>query len=229
MAYQSGMFTGIVEEVGQIESLDKRAGALELVVASHVVVKGVAVGDSVSVEGVCLTTTQVGDNRFTFEVVPETLARTHLGVLQVGQQVNLEGAMRVGRTFGGHYVQGHIDACARIVSREPDGEALNLHLQVPHEHGHYLLEKGFVALDGVSLTLVSVVTEGLHTRFSVTLVPHTQKAVTLGKKAVNAKVNVEVDIHTKAVVATAAAKFDDLQERVERLEAALQDKLDAPS
>lgn len=214
-AHITRVFTGIVEEMGVVVAVDRREGGLGLTLRGEVVLEGLRIGDSVAVMGVCLTATRVGADQFDVDAVPETLARTTLGALTAGAPVNLERALAAGRPMGGHYVQGHVDGTAHVVAVVPDGEALNVEFEVESRLATYVVEKGFVAVDGVSLTVVRAEEH----RFSVTLVPHTQQTVTLGTLAKGARVNVELDVMAKYVERSVGARLAELEERLRALEA----------
>lgn len=195
------MFTGIIEEVGAITMVAERPGLTALGVACRKVLEGAAVGSSLAVNGVCLTAVEVGPGFAGFEVVPETLRRTNLGLLAAGDRVNLERPMAAHSRFGGHIVQGHIDGLATIMSVSPEGESLLFEFETTAEIARYLVEKGFVAVDGVSLTI----TRAEANRFGVALIPHTIKSVVIGSKGVGYRANVEVDILAKYVAKLAGA------------------------
>jgi riboflavin synthase len=189
------MFTGIVQEIGTVRELASAASGARLEVASSLVLERLAVDDSVNVHGVCLTVTQRDARSFSADVVPETLARTTLGRLHLGSSVNLEPAVAAGSSLGGHIVQGHVDGTASVESVERLGEGARLRLRVPSGLGRYLVEKGFVALDGVSLTVAALQGD----LFDVALIPHTAQRTTLGMLREGDLVNVEVDIIGKYV------------------------------
>lgn len=185
------MFTGIVRELGAVAAFD----GSRLVVAGPATAAGVAVGDSVSVAGVCLTVVDAAGGRLAFDVVPETIARTSLGGLEPGDAVNLEPALRVGDPLGGHVVQGHVDAVGRVRSVEPEEESRRVRVDAPESVVRYCLEKGSIAVDGVSLTVTAVGPDW----FEVGLIPETLRATTLGGKAAGDPVNLEVDVLAKYV------------------------------
>ncbi|MCY4112904.1 MAG: riboflavin synthase [Chloroflexi bacterium] len=189
------MFTGIVEAMGKVVEIDTSGSVHRLVVAAPVLGEGVAIGDSVALNGVCLTAVQVEDERMTVEVVPETLRRTNLGSLEIGDVVNVERSLPADGRFGGHIVQGHVDATCTVTKREPDGAGEMVTFSLPPEHAAQVVPKGFVALDGVSLTVVDASAE----EFRVTLIPHTRKLVTLGAAKVGYRANLEVDVLAKYV------------------------------
>jgi riboflavin synthase len=185
------MFTGIVEEIGTVKSL--QAG--KLTVAADAVLKGTKLGDSINVNGACLTVTAIGGNTFSIDVMPETLRRTNLGALRPGELVNMERALAADGRFGGHFVQGHVDGTGKVSSVVSEGEALLMKVAAPPDIIHYVVEKGFIAVDGVSLT----VTNCSAVSFMVSLVGYTLQHTTLGRKKPGDVVNLEVDIIAKYV------------------------------
>jgi riboflavin synthase len=193
------MFTGIVREVGRVEAFD----GSQLVLAANATAPGVAVGDSVAVAGVCLTVVEAEGGRVAFDVVPETLARTALGRLETGDAVNLEPSLRVGDPLGGHVVQGHVDAVGRVRSVVPEGEGRRMWVDAPPQLLGYCLEKGSIAVDGVSLTVAALDDEG----FEVALIPHTLAVTTLGRLEPGAEVNLEADVLAKVVERLVAARL----------------------
>jgi riboflavin synthase len=188
------MFTGIVREVGTVDAF----GGSRLVVAGPETAASVAVGDSVSVAGVCLTVVEAREGRLAFDVVPETLTRTALGRLEPGDFVNLEPSLRVGDPLGGHVVQGHVDAVGSVRSLEPEEESRRVWVDAPESVVRYCLEKGSIAVDGVSLTVTDVDESG----FSVALIPETLERTTLGAVGPGDPVNLEVDMLAKFAVRT---------------------------
>jgi riboflavin synthase len=189
------MFTGIVREVGQVGAILGGKDGIRLEVEAPGTAAAVAVGDSVAVNGVCLTATAVVEGSVSFDAVPETLARTSLARLEAGAAVNLEPALRAGEALGGHYVQGHVDGVGHARSIGPEGDGRRLWLDAPPELLRYLVEKGSVAVDGVSLTVAALDDAG----FAVALIPHTLAATTLGALEPGAPVNLEVDVLAKYV------------------------------
>lgn len=185
------MFTGIVEEVGTVRSI----GSGKLMVSASAVLGGTRLGDSVAVNGACLTVSLLDAAFFSVDVMPETLKRTNLGQLRPGSSVNLERALMVGGRVGGHLVQGHVDATGKVVSLVPEGGAIIATFSAPTEILRYVVEKGFIAVDGVSLT----VTGYDRASFGVSLVGYTLKTTTLGSRKVGDQVNLEVDIMAKYV------------------------------
>lgn len=194
------MFTGLVEEVGTVATLDVRADGARLRFRATDVLQGLALGDSVSVDGACLTVVALHDDGFEIDAVSETLARTALGRRGVGDRVNLERAVRVGDRLGGHLVQGHVDGVGEVTAVTDQGTGCRLTVGAPPELLRYVVEKGSITIDGVSLTVASRSDDG----FSVALIPHTLDHTTLGTAAVGRQVNVEVDLVAKYVEALAA-------------------------
>jgi riboflavin synthase len=184
------MFTGIVQEVGRVEALESRGGDVRLVIScARLDLARVAVGDSLCVQGCCLTATEVRGRSFAADLSRETLALTTLGELVPGSAVNLEPALRAGDALGGHLVSGHVDGVGVLLEAGDDARSRRLLFGVPPALERYLAPKGSVAVDGVSLT-VNEVPPG---RFGVNIIPHTQGATTLGALRVGARVNLEVD------------------------------------
>ncbi|MSQ24085.1 MAG: riboflavin synthase [Chloroflexi bacterium] len=189
------MFSGIIEEVGQVRNLETDVDTVRLTVNAEQVLEGLSLGDSVTVDGACLTVTSTDQAGFTVELAPETLRRTALGALVPGKRVNLERALRVGDRLGGHYVQGHVDGTASIVAQEPEGDSLLVWFEPSNVLAPYIVEKGYVAIDGISLTVAG----RTETRFSVALVAYTRQHVALVDKQLGDLVNLEVDVIAKYV------------------------------
>lgn len=189
------MFTGIVLERGGVKKAKERRGILEIEIEAPVISKELKKGDSVAVNGVCLTATATGRRRFWTQAMEETLARSTLGSLKRGTAVNLELAARLSDRLGGHLVQGHVDGIARVIRIEDEDGAKRVWLSASEELLRYMVAKGSVTLDGVSLTIVEVG----RTSFQVALIPHTLGATTLGEIGVDKTVNVEVDVVAKYV------------------------------
>jgi riboflavin synthase len=185
------MFTGIVRELGTVDAF----GGSRLVVAAPETAAGVAVGDSVSIAGVCLTVVAAEEGRLAFDVVPETLSRTALSRLERGDRLNVEPSLRIGDPLGGHVVQGHVDAVGAVRSVTPEGESRRVWVDAPVAIVRYCLEKGSIAVDGVSLTVAALDDEG----FEVALIPHTLAVTTLGDLKTGDEVNLEVDVLAKVV------------------------------
>lgn len=189
------MFTGLVEALGIVRELQPEGAGRVLTIAEPRLAKELGVGASIAINGVCLTVVTRTDDAFSFQVGPETLRCTNLGELRAGDQVNLERALQVGDRLGGHMVQGHVDGLGRIVSREPQGDYELAWFSCPADLAAQLVRKGSVAVDGISLTVVEVQTEG----FSVALIPHTLAVTTLGFKQPAATVNLETDLFGKYI------------------------------
>jgi riboflavin synthase len=190
------MFTGIVEELGEVQYLTDAGGdSAVIAVRGPLVTSDARHGDSISVNGVCLTVLDTVDGVFTADVMGETLTRSSLGVLKPGSPVNLERAATVGTRLGGHLVQGHVDGVARIIAREPADDWEVLRFSLPPDLAKYVVEKGSITVDGVSLTVMAVTEDS----FSVGLIPTTLKLTVLGAKAVGDPVNLEVDVIAKYV------------------------------
>jgi riboflavin synthase len=189
------MFTGIVRELGRVVSAEGAAGGLALAIEAPVTVAQLAAGDSISINGVCLTAEAVEDGHVALHAVPETLARSTLGALAAGDPVNVEPALRAGEPLGGHYVQGHVDAVGRVQSVEAEGDGLRVFVEAPPDILRYCVEKGSITVDGVSLTIAELSSDA----FAVVLVPHTLEATTLSALVPGQEVNLEVDVLAKYV------------------------------
>ena len=189
------MFTGIVRELGRVEAVDGDGAGLRLRVLAHETAGRTALGDSVSVNGVCLTAVAVSAGVLAFDAVPETLGRTTLGRLRPGEAVNVEPALRAGEPLGGHIVQGHVDGVGAVRSLGPEGNGMRLELEASPEILRYCVEKGSIAVQGVSLTIAAFGEETL----SIALVPHTLEATTLGRLRPGDPVNLEADVLAKHV------------------------------
>jgi riboflavin synthase alpha subunit len=189
------MFTGIVRERGVVAALDGDETGRGLVIEGPETAAVTAIGDSVSIDGVDLTATEIVDGRMRFHAVPETLARTTIGNLQPGSEVNLEPALRAGEPFGGHYVQGHVDGVGEVRAVEHEGEGLRVWIEAPADLMRYIVEKGSIAVHGVSLTVADLGDDA----FAVALIPHTLAETTLGTLAIGDRFNLEVDVLGKYV------------------------------
>lgn len=192
------MFTGITEEIGKIA----QAKPGSLVITASRVLQGMELGDSIAVNGACLTVTSFNSSSFVVGVMPETLERTNLGVLRAGDEVNLERAVALGGKLGGHLLQGHVDDVGRVASVGREGGAIIIGFTAPLELMRYIVVKGFIAIDGVSLT---VVTKDVSS-FQVSIIDYTQKNTTLGTRRVGDLVNLEVDIIAKYVAELSQAR-----------------------
>jgi riboflavin synthase len=189
------VFTGIVRELGSVASVQGGPQGLALEIGAPETAATSAVGDSVSISGVCLTVESLDAGRLSVHAVPETLARSTLGSLSAGDPVNVEPAVRAGEPLGGHYVQGHVDAVGRVQSVEAEGEGLRVFVEAPDDVLRYCVEKGSITVDGVSLTVAELAPDA----FAVALVPHTLEATTLARLAPGRPVNLEADVLAKYV------------------------------
>ena len=180
------MFTGLVEELGIISKITQT----EIWIEASVVMKDLGIKDSISVNGACLTVVDLKENTFRVDVVPETLSRTDLGYLAIGDKVNLERSAQLGGRLGGHIVQGHVDGTAAITSIVEDGTSWSIEFQIPNTLSRYIVEKGFICVDGASLTVVNCDEKS----FSIALIPYTKDNTVLGLKRVGSTVNIETDI-----------------------------------
>jgi riboflavin synthase len=189
------VFTGIVEEVGTVRSLDIESPQDGLTIRARRVLSDAKLGDSIAVNGTCLTVTRLTDDQFTVGVMPETLRRTNLGSLHAGDVVNLERPLQPESRLGGHFVQGHIDGTGVVAAVTQDGSALAVRVTTSPDILKYVVEKGFIAIDGVSLTVTSVDDSG----FGIGLISYTQENIAEGLKIVGQEVNLEVDVLAKYV------------------------------
>ena len=189
------MFTGIVRELGTVVSAEEAGGGRYLAVRAPAAAARTSIGDSVAIDGCCLTATAVADGTIAFHAVPETIARTTLGALEVDGRVNVEPALRAGEELGGHYVQGHVDAVGRIATVEAEGEGRRVFVEAPPGVLRYCVEKGSVTVAGVSLTVAELGEDV----FAVALVPHTLAVTTLSALEPGDEVNLEADVLAKYV------------------------------
>lgn len=194
------MFTGIVSELGTVDSVESLDGASRLTVVAPSTVIGVEVGDSIAVNGVCLTAVAVDESTFTVDVVDESLHRSSLGSLRPGDTVNMERPMPAEGRFDGHIVQGHVDGVGRVTEIRREGEASRFRISIPKGLSRYVVEKGSIAVDGTSLTVTAISQVGSEEAwFEVVLIPHTLDATVLGRIAIGSPVNLEVDVIAKYV------------------------------
>lgn len=189
------MFTGIVEELGIVRHVSPTKSGTRLEIACARVLDRLSVDDSINVAGACLTVIDRDDRGFASDIVPETIARTTLGGLMRGSRVNLERAATPETALGGHLVQGHVDGTAKLVARRAEGQGARLRFALPKATARYVVMKGFITIDGVSLTIAALG----KTYFEIALIPHTAERTTLGTLGVGEAVNVEVDIVAKYV------------------------------
>ena len=185
------MFTGIVEEIGTIDSLVNSV----LTIQAEKVLADIKLGDSISVNGTCLTVVNFTESKFSVDLAPETLRRTAFGNLNPGDSVNLERALAANDRFGGHMVQGHVDATGRVISIRDEGDSSIFRISNPKRLKRYLVEKGFIAVDGISLTIVKVFTSS----FTLSVIPYTRMNTNLRDQLIGGKVNLEIDILAKYV------------------------------
>lgn len=189
------MFTGIIEEVGTIKNISKGTHSIKLTIMATKVLEGSQIGDSIAVNGVCLTITSMGKNYFTADIMPESLRKTSMTNLTSGDKVNLERALTLSTRLGGHIVSGHIDGTGQIIALKRDDNAMRVTIEAEAKIMKYIIAQGSVALDGVSLTVANVGKEN----FTVSLIPHTGEVTTLLSKHVGSTINIENDVIGKYV------------------------------
>ena len=185
------MFTGIVEETGRVV----KTTPTRMVIQAKVTLDGTRIADSIAVNGTCLTVVDIQGDTLAVDVVPETLRRTNLGDAKPGDPVNLERSLALGDRMGGHMVQGHVEATGRVISLEPEGESLLMGFQAPTEIMRYVVTKGFIAVDGVSLTIVQCDSSS----FTIAVIPYTQEYTVLGSRRIGDRVNLETDVIARYV------------------------------
>lgn len=184
------MFTGIVEEVGQVRAIQRRTGYQRTTVEAKRVLEDVSIGDSISIDGACHTVVEAERRAFSFESVSETLERTTLGRLKTGDRVNLERSLKLSDRLGGHLVAGHVDGMGTVMERRQRADNMTFRIGMPEDLAAYLANKGSIAVDGISLTIVAAGAR----HFTVTVIPHTVEATTIGERRVGDAVNLEVDL-----------------------------------
>jgi len=187
------VFTGIIEGLGTIKKFDKNTktrSAAKMKVDLGKLSKGLKAGHSVAINGVCLTVTKISKNQAEFEMIGETLKKTDLGALESGDKVNIERSLKVGERMEGHFVLGHIDDIGKIIKIEKKPTEIKFWIELPNDLARYVVQKGSIAIDGISLTLVDVIKN----KISVCIIPHTMKITNLGSKKIGDKVNIEIDI-----------------------------------
>ena len=202
------MFTGLVESMGKVHEVEVQPPGVLLHIDTEALSADASLGDSIAINGCCLTVVKIQENILSFEAGAETLQRTNLGELAAGSSVNLERSLKVGDRMGGHFVTGHIDTTGRLIEIQKDPPWATLWFQVPPERTQQMAAKGSVAVDGVSLTLVDV----LQDRFSVALIPHTLSVTTLGTLSAGDAVNIETDLLAKYVQAQLQGDSDPMNE-----------------
>jgi len=190
------MFTGIVEDIGTIKALQSNKNSMEITIQSSKVAEDVGLGDSIAVNGVCLTVTKFTEQELTMDVMPETIKATNLHQLTVGDPVNLERAMPANGRFGGHFVAGHVDGVGKILRKRPVANAVYIDIELPEELTSFCIPKGSITIDGTSLTPFQVETNHV----TISLIPHTYKETILGMKKIGAIVNIETDLVGKYIL-----------------------------
>ncbi|MFJ7732117.1 riboflavin synthase [Lysinibacillus sp. NPDC097231] len=190
------MFTGIVEDIGTVKTLQNNRQSMKITVLSSKMVEDVNHGDSIAVNGVCLTVTNFTERELTMDVMPETVRATNLQQLAVGDPVNLERAMPANGRFGGHFVSGHVDGVGKILRKRPLANAVYIDIELSEELTNYCIPKGSITIDGTSLTLFQVEKKSI----TVSLIPHTYKETILGMKKIGAPVNIETDLVGKYIL-----------------------------
>ena len=203
------MFTGIIEDLGSIASITQSPDGAVVTIRTKLPLARIAIGESIAVNGCCLTVTRKGRGTFTMDVSPESLRRTVLGQLAPGDRVNLERCLTLEKLLGGHMVSGHVDGVGRIVAVEPEGDSRIYTFAVGLREAHYLIEKGSVAIDGISLTVFDIRRQKRTTTFKVALIPHTLKLTTLGFKRAGDAINIESDLLVKYVERVASPYMRD--------------------
>lgn len=208
------MFTGIIEEVGRIQRVHTVGQTQVLTIGCRKVLERTQLGDSIAVNGVCLTVTKMGDGFFTADVMPETFQRTSLRNLRSGTPVNLERAMALGSRMGGHMVQGHVDGIATLIQQQPYENAVLFQFETDPSWTHFMIPKGSIAINGTSLTLIEVT----DTTFSVSLIPHTMKETQFGSLTVGDQVNIECDMIAKYLAKWAGIKQGETTKKAKGLQ-----------
>lgn len=189
------MFTGIIEEVGKIKKIEYDGEGRKLTVEAHKIMLDIKQGESIALDGVCLTVETWGKDFFTVYVMPETMKKTGFVNLKVGQLINLEKALPLNGRLGGHFVQGHVDTTGTITQIIPDGKAKIIKISIPFDWNKYLVSKGSISIDGISLTII----EAGKDFFTVSIIPHTQNITNIGNKKIHDIVNIEFDILAKHI------------------------------
>lgn len=189
------MFSGIIEEIGQIQKIDFISGGIKLTISANKILEDIKTGDSVSVDGICLTVTSFNKNSFTVDAVGETLKKTTLSKIKNKSYVNLERAIRFNERIGGHLIQGHINSTARIIQLKKIGENFLLQIELPDDLMKYIIKEGSIAVDGISLTVADIIDN----KINISIIPHTWQNTTLQYKKENDLVNIEVDFAAKYI------------------------------
>ncbi len=215
------MFSGIVETIGTMITVEQTVDGAKLTLSSNLPTAEVSLGESICINGACMTVTAIGDTELSFDVSAESLRRTNLGELQPGHVVNLERSLRMNDRLSGHIVSGHVDGVGRVSSIQPEGDSFLYTFEIPAELGRYLVEKGSVAVDGVSLTVFRC----QPTSFTCAIIPHTYEVTTLHARKPGGKVNIECDMQGKyiekfvseAVASVLAGPLQDLRKEIDTL------------
>ena len=189
------IFTGIVEEIGEVKNIARGSESISLTIKAKKVLSDVKLGDSIATNGVCLTVTDFKKDEFTVDVMPETMRKSSLKEINIGSKVNLERALKANDRLGGHIVSGHIDGVGKIIKRRREDNAIILMIKPPQKLLKYIVDKGSIAIDGISLTIAEVKRQG----FTISLIPHTSEVTILSNKTVGGLVNLEVDVIGKYV------------------------------
>lgn len=190
------MFTGIIEELGKISEINKSGEAIQITITADKILNDTSIGDSISINGVCLTVTGIKGNKLCFDVSPQTLQKTDIGELNIGSMVNLERALRPVDRMGGHFVSGHIDCTGRIINKEQKANAIIFTISIEDSiDSGLIIAEGSIAVDGISLTIIDIGEK----RFKVSIIPHTLRMTTLGFKGISDSVNIEFDIIGKYI------------------------------
>jgi len=189
------MFSGIIEEIGQIQKIDFISGGIKLTISANKILEDIKTGDSVSVDGICLTVTSFNKNSFIVDAVGETLKKTTLSKIKNKSYVNLERAIRFNERIGGHLIQGHINSTARIIQLKKIGENFLLQIELPDDLMKYIIKEGSIAVDGISLTVADIIDN----KINISIIPHTWQNTTLQYKKENDLVNIEVDFAAKYI------------------------------
>ena len=189
------IFTGIVEEIGEVKNIARGSESISLTIKANKVLSDVKLGDSIATNGVCLTVTDFKKDEFTVDVMPETMRKSSLKEINIGSKVNLERALKANDRLGGHILSGHIDGVGKITKRRREDNAIILMIKPPQELLKYIVDKGSIAIDGISLTIAEVKRQG----FTISLIPHTSEVTILSNKTVGGLVNLEVDVIGKYV------------------------------
>lgn len=190
------MFTGIIEEIGKVKSTNQQPNSLVLTIDAKKMLKDIHLGDSIAVNGVCLTVVSFTSSSFTVDVMPETVKATNIQSLQIGSPVNLERAMSANGRFGGHFVSGHVDGTGKIIRKHTKANAVYYDISVSEQISHYCIPKGSITIDGISLTIFGLE----HNQVTISIIPHTLEQTTLGFKKENDIVNIENDLIGKYII-----------------------------